>query len=84
MKYVLYLQQLLTTQHICIMTPEELKVIENLTSEIKELRKVLTVFASAQYAEIRCMSNDSKPTSGYVRGRMLDGLKVINELMNTL
>jgi len=66
------------------MTPEELKAIENLTSEIKELRKVLTVFASAQYAEVRCMSTDSKPSSGYVRGKMQEGLALISECMKEL
>ena len=66
------------------MTPEELKAVENLTSEIKELRKVLTVFASVQYAEVRCMNTDSKPSSGNVRARMHDGLAVINEYLKEL
>jgi len=66
------------------MTPEELKAIENLTSEIKELRKVLTVFASAQYAEVRCMNTDSKPSSGNVRLRMQEGLALISECMTEL
>ena len=66
------------------MTPEELKAIENLTNEIKELRKVLTVFASAQYAEVRCMNTDSKPSSTNVRLRMHEGLSAINEYLKEL
>ena len=66
------------------MTPEELKAIENLTSEIKELRKVLTVFASAQYAEVRLMNNESRQSNGLVRTRMRDGLAFINECIKEL
>jgi hypothetical protein len=66
------------------MTPEELKAIENLTNEIKELRKVLTVFASAQYAEVRCMNADSKPSSGNVRVRMREGMALISEYIKEL
>lgn len=68
------------------MTTEELKTLENLTSEIKELRKVLTVFASVQYTEARCMAEAGKHmgTSAYVRGRMLDGLALIDELKKKL
>ena len=66
------------------MTPEELKAIENLTSEIKELRKVLTVFASAQYAEVRCLNCESSPSNTVVRARMRDGLTFINECIKEL
>ncbi len=66
------------------MTQEELKAIENLTNEIKDLKKVLTVLASIQYAGIRCMGSDPKPSSGNVRSRMHDGLAVIDESMKNL
>jgi hypothetical protein len=68
------------------MTAEELKTLESLTSEIKELRKVLTVFASVQYTEAKCMAEAGKHmgTSVYVRGRMLDGLALIYELKKKL
>ncbi len=66
------------------MTTEELKAIENLTNEIKDLKKVLTVFASIQYAGIRCMGSDSKQSNGNIRARMRDGLAVIDESMKNL
>lgn len=64
------------------MTFEELQVYEGLTDEIKELRKVLTVYASAQYAEFRCLNADSRPS--IIRRHMRDGLAVIDELIQNL
>lgn len=62
------------------MTTEELKAIENLTAEIKELRKVLTVVASAQYTQIKYMNTSMKPTRLDIVGYMSDALTIVEEL----
>lgn len=62
------------------MTTEELKAIENLTAEIKELRKVLTIVASGQYAKIKYMNTNMKPTRSDIIGYMSDGLTIIEDL----
>ena len=66
------------------MTAEELNAIENLTKEIKELRKVLTVFASADIAGIKLKATDSIPSLGIIKTRMRDGMNIINELKNDM
>lgn len=66
------------------MTAEELRAIENLTNEIKEFRKVLEIFASEKYAEVRFMGSSVKPSSISLRERILDGLTIIDEIKKTL
>ena len=61
------------------MTQEELKAIENLTNEVKELNRTLTVLAAVQYAEARSVGADP-PSWAYATRLMKDGLSVFNEI----
>ena len=62
------------------MTAEELKLLETLANEIKELNRILTISVAAKYAEIMKSGNTLKPSVGSVRGRILDGLALVKEL----
>ena len=62
------------------MTAEELKSLETLTNEIRELNRILSISVAAKYAEIMKSGNTLKPSVGSVRSRILDGLALIKEL----
>lgn len=62
------------------MTQEDIKAIESLTNELKELNRTLNVLAAAHYAEIKLKGEIPVPTSGKIKAKMMDGLRVVDEL----
>ena len=62
------------------MTAEELKLLETLANEIKELNRILTISVAVKYAEIMNSGNTQKPSATSVRGRVIDGLALVKEL----
>lgn len=66
------------------MKQEELKAIENLTSEIKELNHILSVLAATQYAGIRLISTNPTLSGGKIRIKIAEGLSVVNELLKNM
>ena len=62
------------------MTAEELKAIEGLTNEIKELNRSVKALTLLKYAEIRCMNSDLKPTDHTIRRRVEEGKALINAI----
>lgn len=66
------------------MTQEKLKEIESLTNEIKELNRTLTIFVATQYAENKHMGTDTIPSSTHIRGKMTEGIRIIDELKKGL
>ena len=62
------------------MTAEELKLLETLANEIKELNRILTISVAVKYAEIMNSGNTQKPSATSVRGQVIDGLALVKEL----
>ena len=62
------------------MTAEELKLLETLANEIKELNRILTISVADKYAEIVTSGNPLKPSATSIRGRVIDGLALVKEL----
>lgn len=62
------------------MTAEEMKLLETLANEIKELNRILTISVAVKYAEIVNSGNPLKPSATSIRGRVIDGLALVKEL----
>lgn len=62
------------------MTPEEMKLLENLTNEIQELSRILTISVAVKYAEIMNSGNTQRPSVGSIRSRIIDGLAIVEEM----
>lgn len=66
------------------MKQEELKAIENLTSEIKNLNNTLSVLTATQYAGIKLISTNPMLTGGKIKSKIIEGLSIVNELSNNI
>lgn len=66
------------------MKQKELKAVENLTSEIKELNNILSVLAATQYAGIKLMSTNPTLTGGRIKTKIAEGLNIVNELLKNM
>ena len=62
------------------MTAEELKLLETLTNEIKELNRILMISVAVKYAEIVNSGNPLKPSATSIRGQVIDGLTLVEEM----
>lgn len=62
------------------MTQEEIKAVESLTHEMKELNRTLNVLAAAHYAEIKLMGASPMLTGSKIKTKMMEGLRVVDEL----
>lgn len=62
------------------MTAEEMKLLETLANEIKELNRILTISVAVKYAEIVNSGNPLKPSATSIRGRVIDGLALVEEM----
>ena len=62
------------------MTTEELKLLETLTNEIQELKRILMISVAVKYAEIVNSGNSLKPSATSIRGRVVDGLALVEEM----
>ena len=62
------------------MTTEELKLLETLTNEIQELKRILMISVAVKYAEIVNSGKSLKPSATSIRGRVVDGLALVEEM----
>lgn len=66
------------------MTSEELKAIEGLTNEIKELNRNVNALTLLKYVEIRFMNSNLKPMDESIQRRIEEGKVLINAFKDKL